>query len=149
MTATIRGVEYYYVTVKDQPGEAARFLTHLAEAKIHLLAFSAFPIGPGVVQFALFPESLEGLERTAAKHGFTVMGPQQAFLIQGEELPEGWHAVDKADGDRILGRCLGPGNKNSTTQHDDCEGGLCNKCGAGGGPGGGPPSGPVCSSRWA
>jgi predicted amino acid-binding ACT domain protein len=85
MTATIRGVDYYYVTVKDQPGEAARFLTHLAEAKVHLLAFSAFPIGPGVVQFALFPESLEGLERTAAKHGFAVTGPQRAFLIQGED----------------------------------------------------------------
>ncbi len=85
MTATIRGVDYYYVTVKDQPGEASRFLTHLAEAKVHLLAFSAFPIGPGVVQFALFPESLEGLERTAAKHGFSVTGPQQAFLIQGED----------------------------------------------------------------
>jgi len=85
MTATIRGVDYYYVTVKDQPGEAARFLTHLAEARVHLLAFSAFPIGPGVVQFALFPESLEGLERTAARNGFAVVGPQRAFLIQGED----------------------------------------------------------------
>jgi hypothetical protein len=85
MTATIRGVDYYYVTVKDQPGEAARFLAHLAEAKVHLLAFSAFPIGPGVVQFALFPESHEGLERTAGRHGFAVVGPQRAFLIQGED----------------------------------------------------------------
>ncbi len=85
MTAAIRGVDYYYVTVKDQPGEAARFLLHLAEAQVHLLAFSAFPIGPGLVQFALFPESDEGLARTAGKFGFAVTGPQQAFLIQGDD----------------------------------------------------------------
>jgi RHS repeat-associated protein len=45
------------------------------------------------------------------------------FLIGGQELPPGWHAVEKADGDRILGRCLGDGNPDDTTPQDDTEGG--------------------------
>jgi len=43
MADTIRMVEYYYTMVSDKPGEAARLLGVLSDARVNLLAFSGFP----------------------------------------------------------------------------------------------------------
>jgi predicted amino acid-binding ACT domain protein len=85
MTATIRGVEYFYVMVKDRPGEAYQLLTRLAAAHVNLLAFSAIPTGPEHTQLVLFPEKVETLVKAAAAGGFLLAGPERAFLIQGDD----------------------------------------------------------------
>jgi len=85
MAATIRSVEYFNVTVKDQPGEAYRLLSHLASEGVNLLAFNAIPLGPAQTQFVLFPENAGRFESAAVKAGLHLSGPQHALLVQGDD----------------------------------------------------------------
>jgi hypothetical protein len=85
MGANIRCVEYYYTTVFDRPGEGCKLLTKLASAEVNLLAFTAIPIGPERTQLVLFPEHVELLIRAAEESDFTLVGPQKAFLVQGDD----------------------------------------------------------------
>jgi hypothetical protein len=45
MADTIRLVDYFYITVPNNPGEGARALQILKDAGVNLLAFSGFPEG--------------------------------------------------------------------------------------------------------
>ena len=56
MAFKIRRVDYFYTTVKDQPGEAYRLLSQLADLGVNLLALTAVPIGPLHTQLTIFPE---------------------------------------------------------------------------------------------
>ncbi len=85
MPVTIRGVDYFYATVKDRPGEAYRFLSQLSTENVNLLVFSAVPLGPEHTQLVLFPESIEQLARAAERTGLVLTGPQRAILIQGDD----------------------------------------------------------------
>jgi hypothetical protein len=85
MAAKIRRVDYFYATVRDQPGEAYKLLSRLAAAEVNLLAFSAVPIGVETTQLVLFPENVDLLARAAEKAGVVLAGPQRAFLIQGDD----------------------------------------------------------------
>lgn len=85
MAETVRRVQYFYATVEDQPGEASRLLKNLSERDINLFAFTAFPIGPGTSQLDFFPENPEQLLKAALDVGITLVGPKNAFLIQGED----------------------------------------------------------------
>jgi prephenate dehydratase len=46
MAFNIRRVDYFYTTVKDEPGEAYKVLSMLANLGINLLAVTAVPFGP-------------------------------------------------------------------------------------------------------
>lgn len=85
MDAQIQRVRYYYAMVKDTPGEAYRLLTQLASAEVNLLAFKAIPMGPGLTQLVLFPETPERLAAAAERTGIVLTGPQYAFLIRGDD----------------------------------------------------------------
>lgn len=85
MAETTRRVEYYHVTVPDQPGTAYRTLAPLKEAGVNLLAFLAFPTGDKKSQIDLFPEDAAALERAASKAGLTLSAAKKAFLIQGDD----------------------------------------------------------------
>lgn len=85
MGPKIRRVQYFYAMVKDEPGEAYRMLTQLASADVNLLAFKAIPMGPGLTQLVLFPETSERLAFAAEQTGVVLSGPQCAFLIQGDD----------------------------------------------------------------
>jgi hypothetical protein len=85
MCARIRTVDYFYATVEDRPGQACQLLSQLASAEVNLLAFSAVPTGPEHTQLVLFPENMAALARAAEESGFTITGPQRAFLIQGDD----------------------------------------------------------------
>jgi hypothetical protein len=85
MGINIRRVDYFYAMVKDQPGAAYRLLTQVASAEVNLYAFRAIPMGPGVTQLVLFPESVEQLARAAEHSGVVLTGPHAAFLIQGDD----------------------------------------------------------------
>jgi hypothetical protein len=85
MPFTIRSVEYYYANVRDELGAAYRVLSQLAERGVNLLAFTAVPSGPGLAQFALFPESPNKLVAEGRAIGLPLDGPYHALLVQGDD----------------------------------------------------------------
>jgi hypothetical protein len=85
MSFTINRVNYFYITIKDQPGEAYQMLQQLAGLGINLLAFSAIPVGPATTQLTIFPDDSFRLENLAKKSGLTLLGPHQAFIVQGKD----------------------------------------------------------------
>jgi hypothetical protein len=85
MTDTVRGVEYYYVTVADAPGEGQRILASLRDGGVNLLAFLGFPLGGGQSQIDLVPEDPESLKEASERAGVTLSEAKRAFLIQGDD----------------------------------------------------------------
>ena len=85
MAFRIRRANYYYATVKDEPGAAYRVLSQLAELGVNLLAFTAVPIGPSRAQLALFPDDDGRLAKAARDAGLALDGPHRAFLVQGDD----------------------------------------------------------------
>jgi hypothetical protein len=85
MAFRIRRVDYFYATVKDQPGEAYKLLSRLASLGINLLAITAVPFGPMNTQLTIFPEDAGKLRSEAQKAGLELDGPQPAFLVQGDD----------------------------------------------------------------
>jgi len=85
MAFEIRRVEYFYTTVKDQPGEAYKVLSVLASLGINLLAVTAVPFGPMNTQLTIFPEDAGRLRSEAQKSGLKLEGPQPALLVQGDD----------------------------------------------------------------
>jgi hypothetical protein len=85
MADTVRGVEYYYVTVPDAPGEGQRILSALKERGVNLLAYLGFPAGAGRSQLDLVPQDPESLREAAQHAGVTLSEAKRAFLIQGDD----------------------------------------------------------------
>ena len=85
MGTRVLRVQYFYATVRDEPGGAYRMLTQLEDAQVDLLAFKAIPMGPGVTQLVLFPRDVEPLARAAEQTGVVLTGPHAALLIQGDD----------------------------------------------------------------
>ncbi len=101
MAYTIKLVKYYYTTVRDQPGEAYRVLSLLAEEGVNQLAFTAIPSGQGSTQLAVFPDDPAKLAHEAKFAGLSLEGPHHAFLIHGDDelgaLAEVHQALFEAD----------------------------------------------------
>lgn len=85
MAFKIRRVDYFYATVKDQPGEAYKLLSLLTSLGINLLAITAVPFGPMNTQLTIFPEDTGKLRSEAQKSGLQLDGPQPALLVQGDD----------------------------------------------------------------
>ncbi|MGH2983150.1 MAG: hypothetical protein ACRDK5_02660 [Solirubrobacterales bacterium] len=85
MADTVRGVEYYYVTVPDTPGEGQRLLSVLKDSGVNLLAYLGFPVGGGQSQIDLVPEDPESLKEASERAGMTLSEAKRAFLIQGDD----------------------------------------------------------------
>jgi hypothetical protein len=85
MASRIRRVEYFYATVRDQPGEAYKLLHLLAEMGINQLAFTAVPTGPMRMQLAIFPEQPSKLVTEAERAKLSLDGPHPALLVQGDD----------------------------------------------------------------
>jgi hypothetical protein len=85
MADTVRGVDYYYVTVPDAPGEGQRILSALKDSGVNLLAFLGFPVASGQSQIDLIPEDPESLRTAAEQAGVTLSEAKRAFLIQGDD----------------------------------------------------------------
>ena len=86
-TINVRRATYYYLTVPDQPGEAYRLLSALAEAGIELLSFSVVPTGPTHTQLFVFPADPVKLEQVLKRSGSALTGPLHAFIVQGKDDP--------------------------------------------------------------
>jgi len=85
MAHTIRKVDYFYTTVKDQPGASYNLLTQLSGLGIDQVAFVALPIGPVNTQLTIFPDDSEKLLREADRSGMILDGPHPAILVQGDD----------------------------------------------------------------
>lgn len=85
MSYKIRRIDYFYVTVKDQPGAAYQTLTQLAEFGVNLLAFAAVPTGPTNTQLTLFPEDTIDFQNLAQKMKLKPVGPNPAFMVSGKD----------------------------------------------------------------
>ncbi len=85
MADSIRGVEYYYLTVSDAPGEGQRILSALRESGVNLLAYLGFPAGGGQSQLDLVPEEPGALKDAAERLGLTLSEAKRAFLVQGDD----------------------------------------------------------------
>jgi hypothetical protein len=85
MADTVRSVEYYYVTVSDEPGEGQRIFSALQEGGVNLLAVLGFPLEGGRSQIDLVPEDPESLMEAAAAAGITLSEAKRAFLVQGDD----------------------------------------------------------------
>ena len=86
MPFKIRRVDYFYIMVEDQPGEAYNLLSLLAKVGINLLAFTAVPVGPKRTQLTLFPEDTHKMEKAAKSAGLVLDGPHRALLVQGDDV---------------------------------------------------------------
>lgn len=85
MALNIRKVDYFYVTVADQPGEAYKLLTLLADMGINMLAFTVVPLGQGHTHITIFPDDSEKIHEVAEKAGMKLSNPQRAFLVRGDD----------------------------------------------------------------
>jgi hypothetical protein len=85
MPFSVRDVEYFYTRIKDAPARAYELLAELASEQVNLLAFSAVPFGPNHVELTIFPDRTGQLIEVARKFGWTLSGPQHAFLVQGDD----------------------------------------------------------------
>jgi hypothetical protein len=85
MADTVRGVDYYYVTIPDAPGEGGRLQSALRESKVNLLAYLGFPVGGGQSQIDLVPEDADALRQAVERAGLTLSEAKRAFLIQGDD----------------------------------------------------------------
>lgn len=85
MADTVRSVDYYYVTVPDEPGEGQRILTALKDNGVNLLAFLGFPAGGGRSQLDLVPDDPQLLKDAAERAGVTLSEAKRAFLIEGDD----------------------------------------------------------------
>jgi hypothetical protein len=85
MAFTIRRVDYFYVAVEDQPGEAYRLLARLADLGVNLLAFTGVPVGPARTQFTIFPEDSAKIREAAQASRLAFDGPHGALLVQGDD----------------------------------------------------------------
>jgi hypothetical protein len=83
----IRRIDYYYVSVPDKPGEAARILSALHQAGINLLGVSAFPHGARRSQVDFIPEDSATFTKAAKSMGLTLSKKKSCFLIQGDDRP--------------------------------------------------------------
>jgi hypothetical protein len=85
MSYKVRRIEYFYVTVRDQPGQAWQILKQLADLGINMQAFSIVPLGPDDAQLTIFPEDSGKFQSIAKKSGIVLSEPQCAFLVQGDD----------------------------------------------------------------
>jgi len=85
MPFNVKRVEYFNLTVQDQPGEAYKMLSALSSHGVNLLAFTAVPTGPTHTQLSVFPDDAQLMAEAAQKIGLVLDGPHAALLVQGDD----------------------------------------------------------------
>ena len=84
MADATRLVDYYYTMVPDKPGEGTQLLRVLRDARVNLLAFSAFP-SQRKSQADFVPEDPAALVAAAKAAKLKLKGPKKVFLIDGDD----------------------------------------------------------------
>jgi len=86
MAETIRKIDYFYVETPNKPGEGAKALAALRDARVNLLAFSGFPQGRKA-QMDFVPEDSAAFRIAAKKAGLKLSPKKTGFLAQGDDRP--------------------------------------------------------------
>ena len=84
MPEATRLVDYYYTMVPDKPGEGAQVLRALRDARVNLLAFSAFP-SQRKSQADFVPADPAAFLAAAKAAKLKLKGPKKTFLIDGDD----------------------------------------------------------------
>jgi hypothetical protein len=84
MADTTRVVDYYYAMVPDKPGEATKLLRVLRDARVNLLAFTAFP-SQRKTQADFVPEDPAAFVAAAKDAKLKLKGPKKVFVIDGDD----------------------------------------------------------------
>ena len=92
MDDQVQIVDCYYATLRDRPGEGHRFLEHISERAINVVAFTAIPTGAEETQVGIVTDHPDSLLGAAADAGVTLIGPRKAFLIQGDDRVGALHS---------------------------------------------------------
>lgn len=87
MAEVVRRIDYYYASVPDKPGEAARVLSVLHQAGVNLLGFTGFPEGARKAQLDFLPEDPTAFAKAARQAGLKLSKKKTGFLIQGDDCP--------------------------------------------------------------
>lgn len=85
MAEMVKRIQYFYATIEDKPGTASELLKNLSNRGVNMMAITAFPLGNGSSQVDFFPEKPDELIKAALDAGITLVGPKNAFLIQGDD----------------------------------------------------------------
>lgn len=85
MSLSIRRVEYFRATVRDEPGQGFGVLTLLARQGVNLLAFEGVPLGAHQTQLTMYPEDSAAFQQAARRAGMAIDGPHRALLVQGDD----------------------------------------------------------------
>ena len=92
MADRIRKAEYYKLETPDKPGEGARVLKVLRDAKVSLVAFTAFPRGRKT-QMDFVPRNGAAFRKAMKRAGLRVSAKKTVFLIQGSDRVGAIHKV--------------------------------------------------------
>ena len=92
MADRIRKAEYYKLETSDRPGEGARVLKVLRDAKVSLLAFTGFPRGRKT-QMDFVPRNGAAFRKAMKRAGLRVSAKKTVFLIQGDDRVGAIHKV--------------------------------------------------------
>ena len=92
MPDTIRVVDYYYTTTPDKAGEGARLLGVLRDARINLLALSAFP-SKRKTQVDFIPSDAASFLAAAKAAKIKLSRAKKVFLVQGDDRVGAIHEI--------------------------------------------------------
>jgi len=113
MSATVRKIDYFYITLPNTAGQGAKVLSDLAAEGVNLLAITAFPSGRRA-QLDLVPEEAAALKRAAKKLGLALSARKGAFLVQGDDrvgaLTDALGALAKAKINVTAGNAVATGD---------------------------------------
>ena len=84
MADATRLLDYYYTMVPDKPGEGAKVLRVLRDARVNLLAFSAFP-SQRKSQADFVPVDPAAFLAAAKAAKLKLKGPKKVFVIDGDD----------------------------------------------------------------
>ena len=97
MADRILKTEYYKLETPNRPGEGARVLKVLRDAKVSLVAFTGFPRGRKT-QMDFIPRNAAAFRKAMKQAGLPVSGKKTVFLIQGGDRVGAIHRVMDALG---------------------------------------------------
>lgn len=92
MADRILKAEYYKLETPNKPGEGARILKVLRDAKVDLLAFTGFPRGRKT-QMDFVPRNAAAFRKAMKRAGLRMSGKKTVFLIQGSDRVGAVHKV--------------------------------------------------------
>lgn len=97
MADRIVKADYFKLDTPNRPGEAARVLKVLRDAKVNLMAFTGFPRGRKA-QMDFVPRDASSFLKAARRAGLPVSGKKTVFLIQGGDRVGAIHNIMDALG---------------------------------------------------